>query len=177
MKFKASVIAAVLVAGGLCPTSSIAAQDDRIAHEAVLNASLDEAWAAFTTAAGLEAWMVPHADIELKVGGTMRTNFSPKGKLGDPGTIHNTILSFEPKRMLSFKVSHTPAGFPFVNAVKSMWTVVYFDALGPNRTRVRQVNLGFGNDEESRKMREFFETSDAEVMSALQKRFAAQHPQ
>ena len=50
-----------------------------------------------------------HADVDLKVGGKMLTHYDPKGRIGDPDTIENTILSFEPKRMLSIKVAN-PAG-------------------------------------------------------------------
>jgi hypothetical protein len=34
-----------------------------------------------------------------------------------------------------------------------MWTVVCFDADGPAQTKVREVSLGFGPDEESQRMR------------------------
>lgn len=178
MKVLRTVVAGIFTAAaGVDGMSSrLAAQTDRVVHEAVVTASLDQVWTAFTTATGLEAWMVPHADIDLRVGGRMRTNFNALEKLGDPGTIENTILSFEPKHMLSFKVSRAPAGFPFPNAVKSMWTVVYFDALGPGKTRVREISLGFEDNEESRRMREFFEKSDAQLLSALQKHFAAERP-
>lgn len=178
MNLKVTVIVTTVIAGGLRPMSGIATpQDNPLVHEAIVNGSVDEVWQAFTTSSGLQAWMVPHAEIDLKVGGKMRTNFNPQGKLGDEETIENLILSFEPKRMLSFRVSQTPVGFPFVNAVKSVWTVVYFEALGLRQTRVRQVSLGFGEDEESRKMRGFFETADAGLLASLQKRFAAQPPE
>jgi uncharacterized protein YndB with AHSA1/START domain len=162
MKVLRTVVAGIFTAAaGVDGMSSrLAAQTDRVVHEAVVTASLDQVWTAFTTATGLEAWMVPHADIDLRVGGRMRTNFN----------------ALEPKHMLSFKVSRAPAGFPFPNAVKSMWTVVYFDALGPGKTRVREISLGFEDNEESRRMREFFEKSDAQLLSALQKHFAAERP-
>ena len=54
-----------------------------------------------------------------------------------------------------------------------MWTVVYFEAQGEKATRVRGVSLGFGDDEESRKMREFFNRGNAITLEHLQKRFAA----
>jgi uncharacterized protein YndB with AHSA1/START domain len=100
------------------------AEDARLVHEGVVQASLDEVWKAFTTNKGQESWNVAHAEIDLRVGGKMRTHYSPKGKLGDSGTIENTILSYDPKRMLSIKVSKTPKGFPFPKAIKSMWTVI-----------------------------------------------------
>jgi len=77
------------------------------------------------------------------------------------------------QRMLSFKVAKAPQGFPFPKAVTNMWTVVYFEPQGQHATRVRGVSLGFGDDEESTKMREFFNRGNAVTLEGLQKRFAA----
>ena len=155
------------------PGDVLAQEDAWLVHEGVVNASLDEVWAAFTTKAGLESWMVAHAEIELRVGGTMKTQYDPKGTTEDAKAITNTILSYEPKRMVSFKVTKAPLGFPFPNAITQMWTVIYFEAQGERLTRVREVCMGFGVDDESRKMREFFNRSNAITLERLQKRFVA----
>jgi uncharacterized protein YndB with AHSA1/START domain len=155
----------------LCRTTP--AQDvGPIAHEGVVEAPLAAVWAAFTTSEGLRSWMAPHAEIDLRVGGVMRTNYNAQGQLGDSGTIENSILSFEPERMLSIKVARPPANFPFPNAIRQMWSVVYFEAAGPGRTTVRAVSLGFGSDPESQSMRAFFNQGNATTLSRLQKHFA-----
>ena len=149
------------------------AQDDkRLIHEGIVNAPLDQVWAAFTTREGLESWMAAHAEIELKLGGTMKTQYDPKGTIDDAKAIENTILSYEPTRMLSFKVTKAPQGFPFPNGIRNMWTVVYFEVQGEKATRVRVVSMGFGNDDESKKMRQFFNRGNAFTLQLLQKRFA-----
>ncbi len=140
--------------------------------EAVVNAPVDSVWAAFTTDRGLESWMAPHATIDLRIGGAMRTVYDPKARLGDPSTIENAVLAYEPLRMLAIRVSHAPTGFPFPNAIKAMWTVIYFEPVTAGTTRVREVSMGFGSDEESQKMRQFFDRGNAMTMAALQKRFA-----
>jgi len=153
--------------------SSFRAQDDtRIVHEGVVNAPVDQVWAAFTTREGLESWMAAHATIELKIGGRMKTQYDPKGTVDDAKAIENTILSYEPLRMLSIKVAKAPDTFPFPNAIKNMWTIVYFTPEGDKTTRVREVSMGFGNDNESKKMREFFNRGNAFTLQKLQKRFA-----
>lgn len=146
--------------------------DGRLVHEGLVAAPPREVWAAFTTKKGQESWMVAHSEIELKVGGLMRTHYDPKGSIGDPGTIENTIISYDPERMLSFRVTKAPARFPFPNAVKGMWTVIYFEPSGPQATRVRFVGLGFGEDEESKKMRAFFDRGNAYTLKKLQERFS-----
>jgi uncharacterized protein YndB with AHSA1/START domain len=141
--------------------------------EGVVDAPLDSVWNAFTTTAGLESWMAAHASFDLRIGGTMQAVYAPEGKLGDASTIENTILAYEPKRMLTIKVSKAPAGFPFPIAIRSMWTVIYFEAVDSTQTRIREVSMGFGTDEESQKMRQFFDRGNGYTLVALQKRFGS----
>jgi uncharacterized protein YndB with AHSA1/START domain len=167
---KRAIVALTLV---LILAASVRAQEVRpIVSEGLVEAPLDVVWAAWTTNDGLRAWLAPHVEIELRLGGLMRTNYSAQGKLGDAQTIENTILSFEPKRMLSIKVSKTPDGFPFPSAIQQMWTVLYFEDAGSGRTRVRVVGLGFEPDEESQKMRAFFDQGNAITVKQLQRHFS-----
>lgn len=172
-------LALLLLAVACAPAQAraqAAGEGGRLVHEGVVAAPLKEVWAAFTTGAGQESWMVARSEVDLKVGGLMRTHYDPKGVLGDPKTIENTIISFDPERMLSIRVTKAPEGFPFPSAVKGMWTVIYFEPEGAQATRVRIVGLGFGPDEESRKMRAFFDRGNAYTLGKLQQRFAPAKP-
>lgn len=175
---KTSVATAFLMAwAGLTlaeppPDTTAIKSQDRLVHEGIVEASVDEVWKAFTTKEGLESWLVPHAEIELKVGGKMLTHYDPKGKLGDPNTIENTILSYDPRRMLSIKATKPPADFPFKKSLENMWSVLYFEEVGPKRTKVTVIGLGYGDDEESKKMREHFNAGNDFTLKRLQKRFA-----
>jgi hypothetical protein len=115
---------------------------------------------------------VAHAEIEMKLGGKMRTHYDPNGKIGDPNTIENAILCFEPKRMLAIQVSHPPANFPWKDAIQKMWTVIRFEEVGPSRTRLSIVGVGYGDDEESKKLRSFFDKGNAYTLKKLQEKFA-----
>ncbi len=173
MSMRLIVLLLAVACGGPVGALAVGVGDDgRLTHEGVVAAPVGEVWAAFTTEKGQESWMVAHSEVELKIGGRMRTHYDPKGVLGDSKTIENEIISYDPERMLSIRVSKTPEGFPFPNAIKSMWTVVYFEATGPQTTRVRIVSLGFGDDEESKKMRAFFDRGNAYTLRKLQERFA-----
>jgi uncharacterized protein YndB with AHSA1/START domain len=166
---------ALLLAIACAPLPAVAAsprEDKRLVHEGVVAAAVGEVWAAFTTGKGQESWLAAHSEVELKVGGRMRTHYDPKGVIGDPKTIENEIICYDPERMLSIKVTKAPEGFLFPNAVKGMWTVIYFEAVSPQTTRVRIVGLGFGDDEESLKMRAFFDRGNAFTLKKLQERFA-----
>ncbi|MDQ3668162.1 MAG: SRPBCC domain-containing protein [Acidobacteriota bacterium] len=172
MKNTAGLVLLMIVLA-LLPSVCRAQDDNRLVHEGIVKAPLDQVWAAFTTREGLESWMAAHAEIEIKLGGTMKSQYDPRGTIDDAKAIENTILSYEPMRMLSFKVTKAPQGFPFPNGIKNMWTVVYFEAQGEKTTRVRVVSMGFGNDDESKKMRQFFNRGNAFTLQQLQKRFAA----
>ncbi len=168
---KRGTVALAMVAV-LCGNVSAAQDISPIVSEGLVEASLDAVWAAWTTGDGLRSWLAPHADIDLRVGGLMRTNYSAQGTLGDPHTIENTVLSFEPRRMISIMVAKAPDTFPFPNAIQEMWTVIYFEAAGPGRTKVRVVGLGFRPSEESQRMRAFFERGNATTLEQLQRHFS-----
>lgn len=144
---------------------------DSITAEGIVNAPVTEVWKAWTTTAGLKAWVAPHVEIDLRLDGLMRTNYDPKGTLGDANTIENRILAYEPERMLAIRVAKAPESFPFKARAGEMWTVLYFQPTADGKTSVRIVGLGFGGDEESRKMKAFFEQGNAFTLSELQKRF------
>jgi uncharacterized protein YndB with AHSA1/START domain len=137
----------------------------------VVKGPVSEVWHAFTSKDGMESWMAAHVEIDLRVGGLMRTRYEPEGVIGDAGTIENTILSFEPERMFSIKATKPPESFPFKQALQSMWTVVYFEPVTATSTKVRVVSMGFRDDDESRKMRGFFEAGNAWTLAKLQEKF------
>jgi uncharacterized protein YndB with AHSA1/START domain len=52
---------------------SISSASTFIVSEGVVSAPVSEVWKAWTTSEGLKSWLAPHADIELRIGGLMRT--------------------------------------------------------------------------------------------------------
>jgi uncharacterized protein YndB with AHSA1/START domain len=145
---------------------------NQLVTEGIIDAPVEAVWAALATKEGQESWNVAHAEIELKVGGKMRTHYDPKGQIGDPHTIENTILCFEPKRMLAIQVSNPPANFPFKDSIQKMWTVIRFEEVGPSRTRLSITGVGYGDDEESKKLRSFFDKGNAYTLKKLREKFS-----
>jgi hypothetical protein len=74
--------------------------------------------------------------------------------------------------MLAIQVTNPPEKLPFKNAIKKIWTVIYFEDAGPSLTRLRIVGNGYGDDEESTKLRGFFEKGNAYTLQKLQEKFA-----
>ncbi len=163
------LVALAFLGSAAVPRSQAA---EPLVTEGLIEAPVKAVWEAFTTSAGLRSWMAPLADIDLKLDGKMRANYRSDGVLGDTNTIVNRILSFEPERMLSIRVDRAPTGFPFPEAVKSMWTVIHFEPAAENRTRMRVVGLGFTDEPESVRMRAFFDRGNAYTLQMLQEKFA-----
>jgi uncharacterized protein YndB with AHSA1/START domain len=168
MTMKARFLAAVTFF--LACGESWAQTSDPLVHEGIVPASIESVWASWTTTDGLTSWLAPHAEIDFRIGGKMRTNYYADGDLDDPRTIENTILSYDPYKMISIRVSKAPKDFPFPNAVYDTWTVLYFESVRPDETLVRVVSNGFSADEESQRMRTFFDQGNAATVRQMQDR-------
>lgn len=162
------MLRAVLVVSMLVSVAS-ALGAEPLVSEGIVDRPVGEVWRLWTTQAGMQSWMVKRADIDLRIGGAIRTRYADDGPLGDQKTIVNTILSYEPERMLSIKVQRAPADFAWKNAVANMWTVVYFHPLDQRRTAIRIVGMGFDDSAESRAMREFFAEGNALTIEQLRR--------
>jgi uncharacterized protein YndB with AHSA1/START domain len=156
----------VLVVIGMFSTRAMA-EEPREVFEVEIDAGVDEIWEAFTTTKGLQSWVTPLADIDLKVGGEWRANYNPDGALGDASTIVNTILSYDPKRMLSLKATGFPEGFPFKEAAQETWSVFYFTPVSETKTQITVVGMGYNDTEQSQKMRSFFAVANRYSMDQL----------
>jgi uncharacterized protein YndB with AHSA1/START domain len=141
-----------------------------LVHEGAIDAPIETVWRAWTTSEGLKSWLAPHAEIDLRIDGKMRTNYNAAGDLSDAQTIENTILSYEPQRMLSVRVTKAPEDFPFADTVKDMWTIVYFEPREPGQTVIRVVSLGFTAEAQSQAMRAFFDQGNAVTIQQMQER-------
>jgi uncharacterized protein YndB with AHSA1/START domain len=135
-----------------------------------INAPLAEVWRIFTTPEGYKSTGVNAADIDLRIGGHIRTH-SRAGELGDAETMDAEILAFDPEHMLALRVVHAPEGMRHRAALAGTWTVTYFDGAGENMTRVRVVGVGFTNDPESQALRSDLEKSNRELFDRAAKRF------
>jgi len=151
----------------LSVTIAKAASVDPVVTEGIVNAPIEEVWKSFSTKEGIESWMVAKTEFELRVGATWRTSYSKDSNLNDDASIHHIILAYDPGRMLAFRTVKTPANFPFPNAIAKSWNVIYFESAGPGRTKVTTHTLGFEANEESQKMRTFFEEGNRTTMDNL----------
>jgi len=149
------------------------AQSPTFVTEGVIDAPVAEVWKVFTTSEGYKALGVALAEVDFRVGGTIRSRYSADGVLGDDETIVNQIMAYEPLRMLAQRIQKPPKTFPFKEAWKQGWTVITLTDLGNGRTHLRAASVDFGTDEESQRMRSFFERGNQQTLNTLQKYFTA----
>lgn len=150
-------------------STSPALSADESMTEGFINAPLAEVWSLFTSADGLRRAGVAEAEVDLKIGGTIRTHAGANGKLGDANTMTQRILAFDPQRMLALRIEQAPSDLPGRDAVGEVWTVMYFSAAGEAMTHIRIVGLGYDDDPASQALRQHLETSYRNVLTRLAK--------
>ncbi len=145
-----------------------AARAERILrHEAILDASVKEVWEAFTTSEGARHWMAPVAEVDLRIGGTIKTNYNPQARIGDPGTIVHHILSYEPERMITTRFT-APEGAPTkAKAAQAVWWVARLEPLPDGRTRLTYTGVGWGQGPVWDEAYEFFDRGNAWTFQQL----------
>jgi uncharacterized protein YndB with AHSA1/START domain len=139
---------------------------------------VDKAWHALATAEGMKAWSVRDAQIEMKMMGKYHTHHS--GKVGDPGTITNVILSYVPTRMFAIKLGYPsnfavpdetgkPTALPEVVKADTVFSVAEFEDLGNGEVRISATMVGFQPGREWDLLYNFFRRANDSEFSALKK--------
>ncbi len=141
--------------------------------EAFINAPVAEVWRLFTTSEGFKATGVAQADVDLRVGGAIRSRADAKGRLGDPDTDVDEILAFDPEHMLAVRTQQVSGNFPRA-ALDGTWTVIYFTPSGEDMTHVKIVGLGYTDTEPSQALRTFLEKRNRALLDRLAKPYAPQ---
>jgi ligand-binding SRPBCC domain-containing protein len=68
-----------------------AADDVSFVNEGVIPAPIDEVWKVFSTSDGYKTLGPALAEVDLEVGGVIRSRYRADGVLGDAETIENVI--------------------------------------------------------------------------------------
>jgi uncharacterized protein YndB with AHSA1/START domain len=151
-------VAAAAAAQGVRNTSYATKTGERVLRiETIVPASVEQVWHAWTTQDGLKKWIAPVATIDLKVGGTISTNYDGKARIGDPGTIQLPIVNYIEKQLIVLKVR---LNSNFARKVRdedqNLQEIVQIVDIGGGRTKIISSMVGWGTGEEWDKTYDFF---------------------
>ncbi len=149
MSIRSAVFGLTLCAA-LAADAAVAAER-AIDKQVVIAATLDEAWAAWTTREGIVSFFAPEAVIEPHVGDQMR------------------FMALQPKRMLSFDWN-APPNLPVAREQRT-FVVVRFEPLAARETRVSLHHTGWGDGGEWDQAYAYFDRAWGNVLANLKKRF------
>jgi uncharacterized protein YndB with AHSA1/START domain len=120
---------------------------DRVLRtELVLDAPVQEVWAAWTTEEGVRSFFAPGCHIDLRVDGLYEVYFQPAAEPGRKGAEGMRILGLEPMRRFAFTWS-APPDQPYVRGQRTL-VVLDFTPLDPKRTHLRFSEFGWGDGPE-----------------------------
>jgi uncharacterized protein YndB with AHSA1/START domain len=183
MRTLLAMVTAALIGGTLAATpaaaqavrdeSHTAADGTRVLQQSIdVPAGIAEVWAAWTTSAGFREWAAPVAAVDLRLGGSIEASYDPKTPIGAPATIRNEIVAFVPRRMLAIRNVQAPPGTAFDAATfQRLHTVILFDPLADQRTRVTIAQPGYGTDERYDAVYRHFAWGNGWTLERLHERF------
>lgn len=152
-----------------CVAPNAQAAERAIDKQAVINATLDQAWAAWTTREGIVAFFAPDAKIEPRVGGAFQIYMDPLAEAGSKGADDMRFLALQPKKMLSFDWN-APPSLPEARQQRT-FVIVRFEPVDDMRTKVSIHHTGWGDGGQWDQAYAYFDKAWDGVLANLQKRF------
>lgn len=141
-----------------------------IENSAVINAPINEVWAAWTTPEGVPTFLGFAADVHPQPRGVFRVVFAPEKSTPLERGNDGIVVAVEHQRMLSVTWM-TPMHMPNLKG-NSTSLVLYFDQIDDGRrTLVRLINSGYGSGPEWQAAYQYNIKGWDRVLSALEYRF------
>lgn len=166
MMFRQCGAAALLVMCGVWP---LQAAERALDKEVVVNATLDQAWDAWTTRDGIVSFFAPDAKVEPRVGGAFQVYIDPLAEPGHKGADDMRFLALQPKKMISFDWNAPPH---LAEARQQRtFVVVRFEPVADKQTKVSLHHTGWGDGGQWDQAYQYFDKAWGGVLGNLQKRF------
>ncbi len=151
-----------------------AAAERAIEKEVVIQATLDEAWASWTTREGIVGFFAPDARIEPRVGGAFSIHIDPGAAPGMKGADDMRFMALQPKKMISFDWN-APPSLPEARAQRT-FVIVRFAPVDEKTTRVTLHHTGWGEGGEWDRAYAYFDRAWGNVLANLKKRHDTGQP-
>lgn len=144
-----------------------------LVHEALIDAPVEAVWATLSTEEGWKSWGPKFAKFDFRQGGSIETGYHDGAKAGDAQNIRHRILAIVPERLIALRVEQVPEGGPVDMAVlEPLWGVYELEAEGENSTRLKISGIGYGADEASARMLDFFKSGNVYSIELLRRNLA-----
>ena len=143
-----------------------------LAHEIVVAAPQGEVWTAISTSEGWRTWAVPVSWTAPDDPESIEGSYTPTARSGDPSIIRQHFLARLPGRLLAFRTTRAPEGFPHFDTYRRVVTFFELEAAGAGRTRVRLTGTGYADTEAGRALLGFFRAGNRISLERLRDRFA-----
>jgi hypothetical protein len=128
-----------------------------VSVEATFPQSPSSIWAWFSDEQRLRCWIAPVVRLNLKTGGTLKTNYTKSAAIGDPGTISLDILNYVEPEILTFKVKLNDT---FSERLRSedgnLQEIIQLQRLPNGGTRMVSSMVGWGVGDDWEKAIAFF---------------------
>ncbi|AXT50345.1 hypothetical protein D1818_05695 [Aquimarina sp. BL5] len=143
-------------------------------QEFIVNVPLDSVWNAYTTKNGWESWVVPLAEVDFKINGTIKTNYDKNGKIGDSTTINLKVVNYIPKKLITLQAELTNNFPDFMKKdEKDLYNIICFESLTSKKTKIISYGIGYKNNPKYLSLMKFFisgnEMSYQQLIAYLEK--------
>jgi len=143
-----------------------------LAHEVVVEAPQAEVWTAISTPEGWRTWAVPVSWTAPDDPESIEGSYTPAARSGDPSIIRQHFFARLPGRLLVFRTTRAPDGFPHFDTYRRVVTFFELEPLDARRTRVRLTGTGYADSEAGRALLGFFRSGNRISLERLRDRFA-----
>ncbi len=142
--------------------------------ERVLQQSIDIAappacvWRGLTDEAGIKAFGMAVAQVELRNGGLIEEGFRPDAKMGGSETIRHRIIAYLPERLLVLRNEATPPGLPHAELYRNVVQIVSVEPQGGDgHSRFTISHTGYGAGAEYDQLYRFFAQGNPSYLTAM----------
>lgn len=124
----------------------------------VVPININETWKLFTTDEGLKKWIAPVVKIDMKIGGSIKTNYDPAKTVDDTTSIKLDIVNYIEYEMLTLKVNLNNNFPPEAKREdKNLQEILQFVKVDDNKTKIISSMVGWGQGSHWDKTYSFFE--------------------
>lgn len=142
-----------------------------LSHEVTVAAPPAEVWAAIATPEGWRTWAVPTSWIAPDDAESIESSYDPAARHGDPTIIRQHFLARLPGRLLVFRTTRAPQGFPHFETYARVTSFFEIEPVDAGHSRVRLTGAGYADSEAGRRLLGFFRDGNRVSLERLRDRF------